>query len=405
MAPMDDVALRYLLLGLRVGRHVSGLIGSYTGPHEIAEAVAGEDPAPPAELHAEALRLSDAVAELPTDTPLRRRRAAWLADQLIALSALARRAGGEEIGFNDLAEELYDVPLRPEREEAFAAARRMVGRAISGGGSLLRRLLEHERRATIPAEEVVPVLAAIKDAMRRHVRAQLWLPREESVELAGTDRQAGEVDHRYLGSGRSRVVINVGLPWSLAQLAEVAAEQCYPGQHAEAAVKDALLVTAGHAEATLRLHLAPESVIRGGIASYAREVVMSDAELALELERLSRRFGLKVEVNAELALQRARRLLQPAIGNAALLLNLDGQSPEAVRTYLMETALLYGDRLEATMQQIGDPTWRSYPFTWIEGRRLIGEWLVREGQTQGYARLLAEQLTPGQIRSAIGSIG
>ncbi len=63
MKPMDDVALRYLLLALRLGRHHPGLVDSYSGPPEIAEAVAGEEPIPPAELHGEALQLADAVAE------------------------------------------------------------------------------------------------------------------------------------------------------------------------------------------------------------------------------------------------------------------------------------------------------------------------------------------------------
>jgi hypothetical protein len=65
MKPMDDVALRYLLLALRLGRHHPGLVDSYTGPPEIAEAVAGEEPIPPAELHAEAMRL--AGHKLPID--------------------------------------------------------------------------------------------------------------------------------------------------------------------------------------------------------------------------------------------------------------------------------------------------------------------------------------------------
>src|SRR5580765_1575517 len=155
---MDDVALRYLLLAHRLGRHRPGLVDSYTGPPEIAEAVAGEEPIPPAELHAEAMRLADAVADLPTDTALRQRRAAWLSDQLIALSALARQADGEEIGFVDLAEQLFDIQVRPEPEETFATARRMIEAALPGTASLQARLLEHERSATIPTGEVIATL-------------------------------------------------------------------------------------------------------------------------------------------------------------------------------------------------------------------------------------------------------
>jgi hypothetical protein len=405
MGPMDEIALRYILLALRLGRHHDEMVSSYTGPPDLAEAVAGEEPIPPAELHAEAIRLADAAAELPTDTPLRQRRAAWLRDQLIALSALARQADGEEIGFSDLAEELFDIQLRPEPEETFATARRMMAGALPGQGSLQSRLLAHEQRAIIPADEVVATLRSLSEVLRRRARTQLWLPPGESVTIEGVKEGDWEAEMRYLGSGRSLVRVNLELPVTIGQAVEMVAHECYPGHHAEAAVKEAVLVAAGHAEVSLRLDLAPETVVREGLATYAREVVMGDAELAVEVERLARQHGLSVAIGAEMMVQRARRLLVPAVGNAALQLHVDGQAPEAVRRYLTDVALLTDARLEAVMSFLGDRTWQSYIFTYIEGRRLVGEWLERGGQTLGFARLLAEQLTPSQLRVAIGAAG
>ena len=400
---MDEIALRYLLLALRIGRHNPGLVDSYTGPPEIAEAVAGEEPIPPAELHGEALRLSDAVADLAIDTPRQRRRSTWLGDQLVALSALARRAEGEEIGFVDLAEELFDIQVRPEPEETFATARRMIEAALPGSGSLQARLKAHERSATLPPEEVLATLRSLADTMRGRTLAQLWLPPGESVAIEALEGEEWVAEMQYLGSRHSRVRVNLDLPVSLSRVVELAAHECYPGHHAEAVVKDARLVATGYGEASLVLDLAPEAVIHEGMATYAREVVMSDAELAAELERVARRLGLSVAIGAEMIVQRAQRLLTPAIGNAALQLHVDGQAPEAVHRYLEEVGLLTDAQLEATFSLISDPTWGRYFFTYIEGRRLVGEWLVREGQTKGYGRLLAEQLTPGQLRSAIGA--
>ena len=39
-----EVVERYLTLGLRLGRHVDGLVDSYYGPAELAEAVNAADP-------------------------------------------------------------------------------------------------------------------------------------------------------------------------------------------------------------------------------------------------------------------------------------------------------------------------------------------------------------------------
>ena len=42
-----SVAERYLLLGLRLGRHVDGIVDAYCGPPELAEAVASAEPVEP----------------------------------------------------------------------------------------------------------------------------------------------------------------------------------------------------------------------------------------------------------------------------------------------------------------------------------------------------------------------
>ena len=47
---MSDVVERYLTLGLRLGRHVDGLVDAYYGPPELAAEVEAEDPVEPAEL-------------------------------------------------------------------------------------------------------------------------------------------------------------------------------------------------------------------------------------------------------------------------------------------------------------------------------------------------------------------
>jgi len=405
MSPMDEVALRYLLLALRIGRHVPELSGWYCGPSELAEAVAGEEPAPPAELHAEALRLADSVSELPTDTPPRRRRAAWLAAQLTAMSALARRAAGEEIDFVDLVEELHDVEVRPEPEEALEAARHMIDAALPGSGSLRDRLEAHDASSSLPREEVIEVVSSLGDLLRARTRAQLWLPDGESVSFEAGTAVGGDAETRYLGSGRSVVRVNLDRRITLAQAVELAAHHAYPGHHAEASVKDRVLVASGNAELTLAAHLSPQAVIGEGMATLAREVVMGDAELGFELRQLARTLHLRVDVEAELVVQRARRLLTPAIGSAALALHMDGQPVAHVRSYLAEIALVGDERLEATIGLLTDPVWRTYPFATIEGRRLVSEWLEGEGQTHGFSRLLGEQLTPRQLRADLAEPG
>lgn len=181
-------------------------------------------------------------------------------------------------------------------------------------------------------------------------------------------------------------------------MVEVAAHEGYPGHHAEAVVKDELLILAGHDELRLITTLSPQALVSEGMAGFAREVVMSDHELGAELERLIRTVDERPNIAAEMAVESARRLLVPALANAAVALHRDGEPLARVRTYLAEVAVVADEQLDTTVASLADPLPSTEPFAGIEGRRLVSDWLETHGQTHGFGRLLAEQMTPRTLR-------
>jgi hypothetical protein len=398
---MDEIALRYLLLGLRLGRHLPALVSSYHGPPQLSEAVEGEPRTPAAELHDEAMQLAGMAAELPHDTAALQRRSSWLVAQVGAMGALARRVGGEEIGYLDLVEELYDIEVQLEPDATFETARGMLDAALPGSGPLRERLAAHDADGRIPRERGIALAAELLARLRTRTRAQLWLPERESLRIEAAPGIAGTIDARYLGAGGSVVRVNLDRPLTYATLVQIAAYEGYPGHHAEASVKDDLLVSAGNAELTLIARLSPQAVVSEGMAGIGREVVMSDQELGMELQRLARSVDRRLDVEAELLVQRARRLLSPALGNAAVALHRDGEPVTEVRSYLADVGLVSEESLDETISNLSDAVLSSQPFTHIEGRRLVSEWLEVHGQTQGFGRLLAEQQTPHALRSEL----
>ena len=398
---MDEVALRYLLLGLRLGRHVPGFVESYLGPAELAEAVEGEPLTPVAELHDEAMQLAGMATEISAATRALRRRRTWLAAQVQAMAALARWIGGEEIGYLDLVEELYDIEVLPEPDATFDTARNMLEGALPGRGSLRERLAVHDAEARMPEDRVMPAARQLADRLRERTRAQLWLPASESIQLEGVHGVQWATSVRHLSFGRSILSIDLDRPITLSSLGELIAHDAYPGRHAEAAVKDELLVRVGHPELSLVATPTPQALVSEGMAGFGREVLMGDRELLVELEKLARSLDRRPDIRGEVVVLRARRLMVPALGNAAVALHRDGEPIEQVRAYLAEVALIGDDRLAETMSRLADPVRRAEPFARIEGRRVVTEWLEEHGQTAGFARLLAEQLTPGGLRSEL----
>jgi hypothetical protein len=96
-----DVVNSYIELGLRLGRHIDGLVDAYYGPPELAERVEAEALQAPSKLAADAAELQESSDD------------GWLRAQLVGLQTVARRLAGEEIAFEDEVERCYGI--RPQK--------------------------------------------------------------------------------------------------------------------------------------------------------------------------------------------------------------------------------------------------------------------------------------------------
>ena len=167
MAPPGLVA-EYLTLGLRLGKHIDGLVDAYYGPADRAAAVRSEPVHPPEQLVAEAralLAAIDAGGALDPGTagpgqedgaaPARRH---WLRAQVVGLLTTARRVAGEPIGYADEVESCYGV--RPTRvdEEVLVAAHRRLDEVLPGTGPLVERLVAWRESHAVPVDRLGPAI-------------------------------------------------------------------------------------------------------------------------------------------------------------------------------------------------------------------------------------------------------
>ena len=400
---MDEIARRYLLLALRLGRLQRGLLDAYLGPGELAEVVAGEPPASPRELHDEALRLHELVADqggAGSVTDAARR--AWLAAQLTALSAAARTLAGDEIALPELVEQLLDVPAEREPESSLSAAHRLLDAALPPGPSLRGRLAEHRRATVVPPEQVAAVAHQLVALLRERCAEDVSLPRGELLILEPWEIGGGVWDTRLAAAGplETRLELNLAIDWPLDTLLRSIAAETYPGRHAQRVSRQQAVAEEGDRwEVSALCAVSPETVLADGLGAVGRQAVLGDYELSAELRRIGRKVGLHVDVERDLEVGRARRLLAPAASNAALLLHQDGLPGSEARGYLAEMGLLTDREVDRVMERLADPLLRVDPFSRAYGPRLVGSWLQATGQTDGVARLLREQLTPGLLRA------
>jgi hypothetical protein len=394
---MDELARRYLLLGLRLDRISPGFVDSYVGPSELREIAASEVPPFAAEIHDETLALRELADSLPGDDPDTRRRRLWFHGQLRAMSALARRAGGEEISYMDLVEQLFALPVRPIPDEQLDEARRRLENALPGRGDLQERLATQRASLRIPPEQAVAATVASAQRFRDVSRRDFELPDHEEIDWLAVHDQPWGAYACFLGHGRTSVEINIDLPMEVSGAAHLASHEAYPGHHAEHIVKEQTLMGRDHGEVALRTMNTPESVLSEGQADLAREIVMSNRELEDELRRIGQAAGVDGDWAATVAVRDALNdLINPAVSNAGILLHHEGRSEAEVRVYLTDMGLPR-DRLDHTIRILNDPVSKTYSFTYSEGVRLIRPWLELQGQTTGFWRLLSEQLSPAAL--------
>jgi hypothetical protein len=393
---MDDLARRYVLLGLRLGRLVPGFVDSYVGPPDLSEAASAEPAPMPAELHDEAMALRSQAAELlSVDATAVRGR--WLDGQLRAISALARRAGGEEIAYVDLVEQLYGVPITTVPESELLVARDLLDAAAPGTGGVAERVAAFRAAHRVAPRRVLPAMKASADRFRAATRRDFDLPEGEGIDWDEAHDRPWNASASFIGSGMTRILINVDQPLDVAGIAFLAAHEAYPGHHAEHAIKERTLIGSGVGEATLRTMNTPESMVAEGQADIAREVVMSDRELEDELERIGHQAGIQGEWTRAVAMHRAERELAAIQVNAALMLHHDGRPEAEVRSWVQAVSPREPGRLDHMFRSFADPVLSTYPFTYVQGARMIRPWLELVGQTAGFARLLSEQLSPSQL--------
>jgi hypothetical protein len=396
---MDELARRYLLLGLRLARISPGLLDSYVGPPELREIALGEPVPFAAELHDEAMTLAEMADRLPgtdAETALRR---AWFAGQLRAMSALARRAAGEEIAYLDLVEELTGVRVATVADRDLLAARGRLEAALPGPGALHDRIAGLRAALRIPADRVVDAVRGSAGRFRTASRRDFDLPDGETIEWGEAHDQPWGAYAEYIGSRRTRILVNVDLPMDVSGAAFLASHEAYPGHHAEHVIKDVTLIRgAGLGEATLRTMGTPEAVLSEGLADVAREVVMSDRELEAELRRIGRELGIDGDWAAAVVVRGAFADLQRAQGNAGIMLHHEGRREGDVRAYLADVGMVPADRLDHVMRVLRDPV-GGMVFPYTEGAALIRPWLELQGQTSGFWRLLSEQLSPAVLKA------
>ena len=380
---MAEPVERYLELALRLGRHDEDLIDSYYGPEELARRIEAEEPREPAALAEDADALAEEVAG-----------DEWLAAQVGALAANARKLGGERLDYAEEGRLVYGIEPRWHDEEPFRRAAAILDEALPGEGDVRQRYARWFAETAIPAELVERAVLDAAAELRRLTREAIGLPEGEEfeLELVTGERWLGYA--RYLGGLRTRIQVNTDLPLPAADLVMLTSHEIYGGHHTHRVWQETELVRGqGQLERTLDVLWSPEAVISEGVAMTGPTLLVGDGqELASEvLGRLG--FAYDAEIGSRV--DEARRLLLPIAANVAMLLHDRGASPEEAREYSATWSLQPDERIAKQVDsQLRSPS-PPYQHTYWQGLELVEAHVAADPER--FRALLTARLLPREL--------
>ena len=387
---------RYIVLGLRLGRLLDGLVDAYYGPPELARRVEAEPVPDPARLAADARRL---IADLDSGEDgdgIDAHRRRWIRGQAQGLLVTASRFAGETIGFVDEVERCYGVrPTRVDDDE-IAEAHRRIDAVLPGSGPVGERLISWREAQTVSPDKLESAISSLADDFRERTDRLFGLPDGERIDFELVTNEPWSGFNYYLGDLRSRVAINTDLPVLSTTLGHLVAHEAYPGHHTEHSRKEVGLVRRrGQLEETIFLVGTPQCLLAEGLADLGLEVIVPERRHETVAEHL-RPLGIPYDAEVATAVSEAGELLGNAVrGNVAIALHENGISADDAVAYVERFGLLPAQPREKAVEFQTDPTWRAYIFCYIDGLRLCRRYV--DGRPDRFARLVTESLLPEDL--------
>ncbi|GEE01835.1 hypothetical protein nbrc107696_22810 [Gordonia spumicola] len=400
--PSNDPVTEYLSIGLLFDRLEEGFVDAYTGDPALRAAAQNAPRPDPAALAARCRALLERLPDgLPAD------RAEFVASHVRALECSARTFAGEHVGFVDEVRAYFDVDIAPADPEAYRLAHERLAQALGvpgATGAALRDEYQRYRRADeIPAELTEPLITAFASSLRDRVRSEFPLPSDEVIDFQVVSDKPWSGFNYYLGDYRSTVAVNTDLPQHLSGLPGLIAHEAYPGHHTEHCRKEQGLVATEQLEHTIFLVNTPQCLMAEGLADHALAAAMGPEwhEWAAEIYA---DFGLRFDAEKARAVAQATAGLLTVRQDAALMLHDRHDDADTVAAFLQRWLLVNPDRSRQMLRFLTSPLWRAYISTYVEGYRLLGDWLddaPGEQRLGRFGRLLDEPLTPAVLRGEL----
>jgi hypothetical protein len=347
----------YVSLGLRLDKHISGIVDAYFGPSDLKKSIENEDVKSLQSLKDDIVELIDFSSSSSCNNPNR----LFIKKQLDALKLIILQELGEKTPFEEYVQGTLDIETTLDYDDVIVTEHEKIRdlllamRKIKANEPLVNGIASWEESAIIPTDDLQSAIDEVVEKCRELTNNLISLPDKESVEFKlVTNAPWGEAYNWYLGKHKSKVEINTDFPRTIYDLYALVTHEAYPGHHTELSSKEDVYQKTGMVEYTIVLLNTPMNVISEGIADYAYNIIFPKE--SRQDWQLSRRL-----INLKLA----------CLYKAAILKHVVGISNNDVKNFFIDTAFFPEKKAVAYVDFLNYPMFRGYVMSYFFGQKLI----------------------------------
>ncbi|MEO6490645.1 MAG: hypothetical protein ABIO04_11950 [Ferruginibacter sp.] len=381
-ANIDQLAEKYVRLGLAIGEYDSDFVDAYYGPDSLKPTTTKQASFPKDSFLVSVNKLIDELKQFKSagvnDT--NSIRATWISEQLVAFSRRIKIFSGETVSFDVETKELFGVTAPTHNEAFFKDIVSKLDTSLKGKGSIAERFQLMAKRFIIPKDMLDTVFRAAIAESRKRTLAHYSLPPDEKFSLEFVHDKSWSGYNWYKGNFTSLIQVNTDLEIFVERAIDVASHESYPGHHVyNMLLEKNLYRDKGWIEISLYPLFCPQSLIAEGSANYGIELAFPGKEknrfakeLLLPLAKLDTA-GLDHYFEA-LELKGALNYVKNEVARGLLDHTMD--EPEALR-WLVEYGLNNEETAKKSLSFI--KKYRSYVINYNYGKDLVKYYIETEG--------------------------
>jgi len=392
----------FLLLALRIDKHIKEYVDFYIGPEKLRQFVENETLTAPNTLLNDSNNL---LKQLGTQG-YSKERIRYIDKLLIAMKTSIEILIGSPISVKDQISRLYDISLQPVNESKLYDLKEDFNKAYEGSGSLEARMKELRVRRRIPKSDVFDLFKKALEIVKNRTTELFsnFLPKNEIIiidliEKNKENKIKWSYYNWYMGDYTSRIEVNPSYDIFWSSLLSAAAHEGYPGHHTEFTVKEQYFFRElSQFEHSILLLNSPKLIISEGIASLALNVLFSYRDQAeISFREFCRNKTDEDSLNSITNQYRIRRKTDLFFHNLAYHALIDEWSKEKLVRYATNLEILSKENIDNRIKFLSNPVHATTDFSYSIGRNLIVDKYGEFPSVDNFFDLLTKPVLPSDL--------